>query len=89
MCIRDSVESNSTDGCRELVRSVQSEQVKLIFEEKPKGKGHAVRTGLKAATGEICIIQDADLEYDVYDYDALIKPLVEYRRTFILGTRCV
>jgi SAM-dependent methyltransferase len=81
------VESNSTDGCRELVRSVQSEQVKLIFEEKPKGKGHAVRTGLKAATGEICIIQDADLEYDVYDYDALIKPLVEYRRTFILGTR--
>ncbi len=81
------VESNSTDGSRELVQSVQSEKVKVVLEEKPQGKGHAVRTGLKHATGEICIIQDADLEYDVYDYDALLKPLVEYRRTFILGTR--
>ncbi|CAN5369674.1 hypothetical protein BH10CYA1_BH10CYA1_19950 [soil metagenome] len=81
------VESNSTDGSRELVRSVQSDCVKVIFEDKPRGKGHAVRTGLKAATGEICIIQDADLEYDVDDYDALIAPIVEYKRTFILGTR--
>lgn len=81
------VESNSTDGSRELVRSVQSENVKVIFEEKPQGKGHAVRTGLKAASGEICIIQDADLEYDVDDYDALIAPIVEYKKTFILGTR--
>lgn len=81
------VESNSTDGSRELVTSVQSENVKVLFEEKPQGKGHAVRTGLKAATGEICVIQDADLEYDVDDYDALIAPIVEYKKTFILGTR--
>ncbi|RTL45404.1 MAG: glycosyltransferase [Candidatus Melainabacteria bacterium] len=81
------VESNSTDGSRELVHSVVNDNVRLVLEEKPQGKGHAVRTGLKHATGEICIIQDADLEYDVYDYDALIKPLVEYRQTFVLGTR--
>ncbi|MFN8554548.1 MAG: glycosyltransferase [Candidatus Obscuribacterales bacterium] len=81
------VESNSNDGSRELVKSVQSENVKVLLEEKPQGKGHAVRTGLKAATGEICIIQDADLEYDVDDYDALIAPIVEYKKTFILGTR--
>ncbi len=81
------VESNSTDGSRELVHSVVNENVRVVLEEKPSGKGHAVRTGLKHATGEICIIQDADLEYDVYDYDALIKPLVEYRKTFVLGTR--
>ncbi len=81
------VESNSTDGSRELVHSVVNENVRVVLEEKPQGKGHAVRTGLKHATGEICIIQDADMEYDVYDYDALIKPLVEYRQTFVLGTR--
>lgn len=81
------VESNSADGSRELVQSVASEHVHVVLEEKPQGKGHAVRTGLKNATGEICIIQDADMEYDVYDYDALIKPLVEYRKTFVLGTR--
>lgn len=81
------VESNSTDGSRELVQTIQSEKVKVVLEDKPQGKGHAVRTGLKHATGEICIIQDADLEYDVNDYDALVLPLVEYRRTFVLGTR--
>lgn len=81
------VESNSTDGSRELVNSVASDCVKIILEDRPQGKGHAVRTGLKHATGTICVIQDADLEYDVNDYDALVKPLVEYRKTFILGTR--
>lgn len=81
------VESNSTDGSRELVQSVQWEKVKVVLQDRPQGKGHAVRTGLKHATGTICVIQDADLEYDVYDYDALVKPLVEYRRTFVLGTR--
>lgn len=81
------VESNSTDGSRELVQAVQWEKVKVVLEDRPQGKGHAVRTGLKHATGTICVIQDADLEYDVYDYDALVKPLVEYRRTFVLGTR--
>jgi glycosyltransferase involved in cell wall biosynthesis len=45
--------------------------VKLILEEQPRGKGFAVRTGLKAATGDYVLIQDADLEYDLEDYDAL------------------
>jgi glycosyltransferase involved in cell wall biosynthesis/CheY-like chemotaxis protein len=81
------VESNSTDGSKELVQSVQSDRVKVVYEEKPQGKGHAVRTGLKHATGNICVIQDADLEYDVNDYDALVKPIIEFKRTFVLGTR--
>jgi hypothetical protein len=81
------VESNSTDGSRELVQSVQSDTVRVVLEERPQGKGHAVRTGLEHASGDFCIIQDADLEYDVCDYDALLQPLVEWRRTFVLGTR--
>ena len=82
------VESNSTDGSRELVEKFRSEpKVRLVFEDRPRGKGYAVRTGLKHATGEIVLFQDADLEYDVRDYDALVAPLFELRKNFVLGSR--
>jgi glycosyltransferase involved in cell wall biosynthesis len=82
------VESNSTDGTRDVIKGYQGqESVKLIFEDKPKGKGHAVRAGLAAATGDFILIQDADLEYDVEDYDELLAPLASGRQTFVLGSR--
>jgi glycosyltransferase involved in cell wall biosynthesis/SAM-dependent methyltransferase len=82
------VESNSTDGTRELAMKYDGHpRVKLILEEKPLGKGHAVRTGLEAADGDYILIQDADLEYDLEDYDALLEPLVEGREAFVLGSR--
>ena len=82
------VESNSTDGTRELARKYQERSgVKLIFEDKARGKGHAVRTGLKAATGDYVLIQDADLEYDLEDYDALLEPIIAGRAAFVLGSR--
>ena len=82
------VESNSTDGSRELVERFRSEpKVRLVFEDRPRGKGYAVRTGLRHATGEVVLFQDADLEYDVGDYDALVAPLFEMRRNFVLGSR--
>ena len=82
------VESNSTDGTRELAMKYGDHpRVKLILEEKPHGKGHAVRTGLKTADGDYILIQDADLEYDLEDYDALLEPLVEGREAFVLGSR--
>jgi hypothetical protein len=82
------VESNSTDGSRDLVLQYQSHpRVRLILEEEPKGKGHAVRRGLKAATGDIVLFQDADLEYDIDDYDALIAPLLRFQSNFVLGSR--
>ncbi|MBT6658191.1 MAG: glycosyltransferase family 2 protein [Gammaproteobacteria bacterium] len=82
------VESNSTDGSREIVKSFESHpEVRVIYEEQPRGKGYAVRTGLSHATGEILLIQDADLEYDVDDYDCVLEPLLTYRRLFVLGSR--
>jgi glycosyltransferase involved in cell wall biosynthesis len=82
------VESNSNDGTRELALQYKDHpRVKLILEEQPRGKGYAVRTGLKAATGDYVLIQDADLEYDLEDYDGLLEPLVAGRAAFVLGSR--
>jgi len=83
------IESNSTDSTREIVKDfvAKHEGVKLILEEKPRGKGHAVRAGFDVASGDFITIQDGDLEYDINDYDKLIVPLVNYQRAFILGSR--
>jgi hypothetical protein len=82
------IESNSADGSRDLVlRYRDHSRVRVILEDRPQGKGHAVRTGLKAATGDVVLFQDADLEYDIDDYDALIEPLLRFRNNFVLGTR--
>lgn len=82
------VESNSTDGTRdEVKRYAAHPEVKLILEDRPRGKGYAVRTALAHATGDFCVIQDADLEYDLNDYDTLLEPLLERREAFVLGAR--
>ncbi len=82
------VESNSTDGTRDVaLRYKNHPKVKLILEERPLGKGRAVRTGLKSASGDYVLIQDADLEYDLEDYDALLEHLVAGRSAFVLGSR--
>lgn len=92
------VESNSSDGTREIVRSFKAwatalarqeahTEVNLILQERSLGKGHAVREGLGIATGEIILIQDGDLEYDTADYPKLLRPLLEKRAKFVLGSR--
>jgi len=82
------VESNSTDGSRDIVLSYQADpRVKIILEDVPRGKGHAVRAGLACATGDIILIQDADLEYDLNDYEELLIPIITGRQTFVLGSR--
>ena len=82
------VESNSNDGTRAIVQTYASHpRVKLILEDRARGKGHAVRAGFKAATGDVILIQDADLEYDLNDYDILLAPLSAGRQSFVLGSR--
>jgi SAM-dependent methyltransferase len=82
------VESQSTDGTREQVLHYRDHpRVKILLEDIPRGKGHAVRAGLKQITGDFVMIQDADLEYDLEDYEALLEPLLRNRAAFVLGAR--
>lgn len=82
------IESNSTDGTRDLVAAVAGRpRVTVLYEERPRGKGHAVRAGLAKAEGDFVLIQDADMEYDVGDYGPLVDALVKGRAAFVLGTR--
>jgi SAM-dependent methyltransferase len=82
------VESGSTDGTRETALSYQNDpRVTLVLQERPLGKGYAVRAGLEKATGDFIMIQDADLEYDIDDYDSLLEPLHTFACPFVLGSR--
>ena len=82
------IESGSSDGTRPLVQALEKKPgVRVIYEERPQGKGHAVRQGLKAAKGDWILIQDGDLEYDIDDYDDLMVPLMAYQTAFVLGSR--
>jgi hypothetical protein len=82
------IESNSTDGTREdVLVYADHPSVRLLLEDKPSGKGQAVRKGLEVATGDIILIQDADLEYDLADYEKLLDPLRSLETSFVLGSR--
>ena len=82
------VDDGSTDGTRQLLQS-WSEQphVKVLCHETNRGKGAALRTGFAHATGDVVIIQDADLEYDPCDYVWLLQPIVEDRADVVYGSR--
>ncbi len=82
------IESNSSDNSRQLVMSYKDQPgVKVVLQDKASGKGNAVREGFEHAAGDILLIQDADLEYDLNDYEALLRPLVAYKQAFVLGSR--
>src|SRR5664279_2240194 len=90
------VDDCSTDGTREFLQQADLEHVlgnngtnsvKLALHEKNQGKGAGVRTGLTQATGEIVLIQDADLEYDPQDYPILIAPILEGHADAVFGNR--
>lgn len=82
------VESNSTDGTKdEVLKLKDNPRVKIVLQDGPRGKGNAVREGLEHASGDIILIQDGDLEYDPWDYEAVIREIVHLRRSFTLGVR--
>lgn len=88
------VESNSKDNSRAICQAFEQEvnlqspgTVTLVLQDNPRGKGNAIRAGLKEATGDVVLIQDADSEYDTNDYLALLTPLMEGRTNFVLGSR--
>ena len=82
------VDDCSTDGTREMIREMEKDlPIRVVYSERNRGRGMAVRRGQRIATGEIIINQDADLEYDPTDYPALIVPLVEGRADAVYGSR--
>ncbi len=82
------VKSNSTDGTRDDVLAFADDpRVSVVLESEAKGKGHAVREGLRRATGDVILIQDADSEYDMDDYELLLGPLRRCEASFVLGSR--
>lgn len=83
------VDDGSTDGTRETLKEMQREDrtLKILFHEKNLGKGAALRTGFAKVTGQIIIIQDADLEYDPQDYLKLIGPILEGKADVVFGSR--
>lgn len=83
------VDDCSTDGSAEVLRQLQQEHGdwKLVLHAVNQGKGAALRDGFQAATGDIVLIQDADLEYDPHDYPALLAPIVAGRADVVFGSR--
>lgn len=82
------VDDGSVDGTRDILKKLDGKKhVRVIMHEKNQGKGAAVRTGLDAATGDVLLIQDADLEYDPRDYPALLKPIQEGIADVVYGSR--
>lgn len=83
------VDDGSTDGTRELYAAIAGWDncIQVHLHEKNMGKGAAVRTGFGQATGEILLVQDADLEYDPRDYGALVQPIVEGKAAVVYGSR--
>jgi glycosyltransferase involved in cell wall biosynthesis len=83
------VDDGSTDGTREILQSLAKlhPNVRVKFQDHNQGKGAALRAGFEAATGDVIIIQDADLEYDPNDYYALLKPIYDGRADVVYGSR--
>lgn len=82
------VDDSSTDGTRQILKSRSESRVsRIIYQSFNQGKGAALREGIRAATGDIIIIQDADLEYDPSEYPKMIQPIIDNKADVVFGSR--
>jgi glycosyltransferase involved in cell wall biosynthesis len=83
------VNDASTDGTGDILRELEGPDLRVLHHERNQGKGAALRTAQSHLQGQITIIQDADLEYDPADYEALLKPLLDGRADVVYGSRFI
>ena len=81
------VDDASTDGTGELLTKISDTRVRVFFHERNRGKGAALRTGFEHVSGDIVIIQDADLEYNPQEYPKLLAPILDGRADVVYGSR--
>lgn len=81
------VDDFSTDGTRKILEGIKDKKIKIIYQDKNYGKGFAIKTGFKRSTGDVILIQDADLEYDPNDYKKLIGPILFNNEKVVYGSR--
>jgi len=81
------IDDGSTDGTRDVLKQLGDSTVRVVMHEHNRGKGAAVRTGIKHATGDYVLVQDADLEYDPDDWPRLIAPVLRGRARVVFGSR--
>jgi glycosyltransferase involved in cell wall biosynthesis len=81
------VDDFSTDGSREALQQMEAHGRRILYHDRNMGKGAALRTGFRHATGDYLVIQDADLEYDPQEYSKLLKPVLEGRADVVFGSR--
>jgi len=82
------VDDGSTDKTRDILKTLE-DKYKIIYQSRNMGKGAAVRTGFLEATGDIIIVQDADMEYDPHEYYKVIKPILDGRADVVYGSRFI
>jgi glycosyltransferase involved in cell wall biosynthesis len=81
------IDDKSIDGTREILINLDQTKYKIFYQEKNQGKGAAITRGFKEGSGDIFIIQDADLEYDPEDYKAVLEPILSGRADVVYGSR--
>lgn len=81
------IDNNSTDGTKEILKNIKNKNIKIIFQEKNWGKGNSIIEGIKIATGNYIIFQDADLEYSPQNYNLLLKKIIDDNLDAVFGSR--
>ena len=81
------VDDGSTDGTRQILEDTKNKAIKICYHDRNYGKGRALQTGFSAATGDVIVVQDADMEYDPNEFQVLLNPILSGKADVVYGSR--